>query len=153
MVKALKDYEAKGKDPSALFVHDMNKGWNYLQGRLTLLIQMVKYQRFFWRKMLMPMPLNLVGQWLILRHCKLQFDLLILSLPEFWLLWSKFTMAVTFTSDSAVSGLSHSKTRRRFRLKQLWSSQTSSILVLIPPEPTGKGEDWGAMPDVGLIPK
>ena len=37
-------------------------------------------------------------------------------------------MAVTFTSDSAVSGPSHSKTRRRFRLKQLWSSQTSSIL-------------------------
>ena len=37
-------------------------------------------------------------------------------------------MAVTFTSESSVSVPSHSKTRRRFRFKQLWSSQASSIL-------------------------
>ena len=27
MVKALKDFEAKGKEPSVVFVHDINKGW------------------------------------------------------------------------------------------------------------------------------
>lgn len=32
MVKALKDFESKGKDPSALFVHDMNKGWKLFAG-------------------------------------------------------------------------------------------------------------------------
>jgi len=37
-------------------------------------------------------------------------------------------MAVTFTSDSAVSVPSLSSTRRRFRFKQLWSSHASSIL-------------------------
>ena len=37
-------------------------------------------------------------------------------------------MAVTFTSDSAVSVPSLSSTRRHFRFKQLWSSHASSIL-------------------------
>ena len=32
MVKALKDFQAKGKEPSALFVHDMNKGWKLFAG-------------------------------------------------------------------------------------------------------------------------
>ena len=32
MVKALKDFETKGKEPSALFVHDMNKGWKLFAG-------------------------------------------------------------------------------------------------------------------------
>ena len=27
MAKAVKEFEAGGKKPSALFVHDMNKGW------------------------------------------------------------------------------------------------------------------------------
>ena len=27
MVKALKEFEAKGKEPSVIFVHDINKGW------------------------------------------------------------------------------------------------------------------------------
>ena len=37
-------------------------------------------------------------------------------------------MAVTFTSESSVAVPSHSKTRRRFRFKQLWSLQASSII-------------------------